>query len=57
MEANQKILYDNFKKESETNKLPIIREKCKKAAAEILKSFPQFEKKEKPISKEVKEKK
>lgn len=61
MEANQKILYENFKKEAEIHKSPVIRERCKKAAAEILKSFPQFEKKEKEEkkvnSKEVKEKK
>jgi len=57
MEANQKILYDNFKKEAKEHKVPAIRERCKKAAEEILKSFPHFEVKEKPISKEVKEKK
>ena len=61
MEANQKILYDNFKKEAKEHKVPAIRERCKKAAEEILKSFPHFEKKVKeevkPISKEVKEKK
>lgn len=42
--ANQKILYLNFKKEAEVNKDPTIRVKCKKAAAEILKSFPEFKK-------------
>ena len=61
MKENQKILYDNFKKESETHKDPIIRKRCEKAAAEILKSFPDFEKKveKKTDSKkeEVKEKK
>ena len=62
MKANQKILYDGFKKESVEGKSSIIRERCKKAAEEILKSFPDFEKKveEKKtdsIKKEVKEKK
>ena len=47
MEANQKILYENFIKEAEIHKNPVIRERCKKAAADILKSFPQFAKKEK----------
>lgn len=45
MKENQKILYENFKKEAEINEDPIVREKCKKAAADILKSFPDFEKK------------
>ena len=60
MEANQKILYKHFKKQAVEHKLPGVRAKCKKAAEEILKSFPQFEKKEeekKTISKEVKGKK
>jgi len=61
MEANQKILYENFKKEAVEHKVPVIRERCKKAAAEILKSYPQFEKKvevkKETISKEVKRKK
>lgn len=60
MEANQKILYEDFKKGAVEGKDNIIRERCKLAAKAILKSFPQFEKKEevkKTISKEVKEKK
>lgn len=61
MEANQKILYENFKKVAVDGKTQKLRDDCEKAAAEILKSFPQFEVKEKvekkPISKEVKEKK
>ena len=68
METNQKILYENFKKEAVEHKVSVIRERCRKAAEEILKSFPHFEKpiketpgklvKEKKIdSKEIKEKK
>ena len=59
MKENQKKLYDNFVKEAETHISPIIRERCKNAAAEILKSYPDFEVKEKKTDskKEEKEKK
>lgn len=59
MEANQKILYNHFIKQSKEHENDIIRERCKRNAEEILKSFPQFEVKEvkKTNSKEVKEKK
>ena len=43
-EANQKILYENFKVFSEKGKTEKIRNDCKKAAAQILESFPHFEK-------------
>ena len=46
MEANQKILYEHFKKVSVEHESDILRKRAKKAAAEILKSFPHFEKKE-----------
>ena len=49
MKKNQKKLYENFKKEAEIHKDPLIRERCKKAAAEILKSFSDFEKKAEEI--------
>jgi len=48
MKANQKRLYEDFKKNAVEGKDGIIRERCKKAAAEILKSYPEFEKKEAP---------
>ena len=58
---NQKILYDDFVKNAVEGKTDIQRENCKKEAAEILKSFPDFEVKkkveEKPVLKETKEKK
>ena len=59
-EENQKKLYLNFKKLSKEGKDSKQRTECGKYAAEILKSFPQFEVKEKEKktdSKEVKEKK
>ena len=69
-EANQKKLYEDFKKNAVEGKTAIQREHCKIEAAIILKSFPQFEVKEKPKtaaqikaeekeknSKEIKEKK
>ena len=56
MKENQKILYENFKKQAEIHKDPIVREKCKKAAAEILKSFPDFGKKAEEKPEEVKPK-
>ncbi len=57
-EENQKKLYLNFKKLSVEGKDNKQRTECARYAAEILKSFPQFETKEKKTdSKEVKEKK
>ena len=53
MKDNQKILYDNFKKEAETHLSPVIRERCKNAAEEILKSYPDFEVKEKVVEKKT----
>ncbi len=57
-EENQKKLYENFKKLSVEGVDEKQRTECKKYAKQILDSFPDFEKKvkEKPISKEVKEK-
>lgn len=55
---NQKILYEHFKKLSVEGNDNLTRERAKKAAEEILKSFPEFEKKvekkveDKPKSKE-----
>lgn len=53
---NQKILYDHYKAIADNKKKkngvdykPIIRENCAKYAADILKSFPDFEKKEKNL--------
>ena len=43
---NQKILYENFKRLSVEGDTDIKRKHCKEYAAEILKSFPEFEKKE-----------
>lgn len=51
-EENQKKLYENFKKEAEENNSPIVKEKCRIAAADILKSFPDFEKTE-PVKPET----
>ena len=45
MEENQRKLYNHFKKLSVEGKTDAQREKCAGYAAEILKSFPQFEKK------------
>ncbi len=46
---NQKILYDNFKRLSVEGSTDIQRKHNKEYAADILKSFPDFEKKsEKP---------
>ncbi len=60
-EENQKKLYENFKKLSVEGVDDKQRTECGKYAAEILKSFPQFEVKEKvekkTDSKENKEKK
>ena len=42
---NQKILYENFKRLSVEGTTDIQRKHCKEYAAEILKSFPDFEKK------------
>ena len=58
-EVEQKRLYKHFKKLSKEGKDSKQRTECGKYAAEILKSFPQFEVKEKPEvkpsnSKEVK---
>ena len=47
-EANQKKLYDNFVRLSKEGKDEAQRTHCKKYAAEILKSFPHFAKKEEP---------
>jgi len=52
-EKNQKKLYLNFKRLSVEGKTPKQREECGKYAAEILKSFPQFEVKVKTKPKEV----
>ena len=49
-EINQKKLYENFKRLSKEGKDNKQRTECGKYAAEILKSFPQFEVKEKPKS-------
>lgn len=43
MESNQKILYKHYKKVSVEGKTDIIRDKAKRNAENILKSFPQFE--------------
>ncbi len=43
-EKNQKILYDDFMKNAKEGKTDIQRKYCKEAAADILKSFPQFKK-------------
>ncbi len=57
-EVEQKRLYEHFKNLSKEGKDTKQRTECEKYAAEILKSFPQFEVKEKPEvksnSKEVK---
>ncbi len=53
-EANQKKLYEDFKKNSVEGKTDIQRKHCKEEAAIILKSFPQFEIKVKPKPKELK---
>ena len=60
-EANQKILYENFKRLSVEGKEEKQRVECGKYAKEILGSFPHFEKpvkEEKPAkeTKPVKEK-
>ncbi len=44
MKENQKIMYDNFLRLSTEGKTDIQRKNCKGYAAEILKSFPDFEK-------------
>ena len=51
-EKNQKKLYENFKRLSKEGKDEKQRTECGKYAAEILKSFPQFEKKEE-VKKEI----
>ena len=55
-EIEQKRLYEHFKKLSVEGKDSKQRTECGKYAAEILKSFPQFEKKvvEKKPDKETK---
>ncbi len=52
---NQKKLYDNFVRLSKDGKDDIQKENCKKYAAEILKSFPDFAKKEEPKADSKKE--
>ena len=52
-EENQKKLYLNFKRLSVEGKDSKQRTECGKYAAEILKSFPQFEAKEKPVEKKT----
>lgn len=47
-EANQKILYENFKRLSVDGTTDIQRKNCAKYAKDILGSFPQFAKKEEP---------
>ncbi len=57
-EENQKKLYLNFKRLSKEGVNDKQRKECGRYAKEILKSFPQFEKKEETKSTEkVKEKK
>ncbi len=55
---NQKILYEHFVKLSTEHDDDLVRKNSKNRAAEILKSFPEFEKKaepqDKPKPKEVK---
>ena len=41
---NQKVMYEHFKKLSVEGKTDIQRKHCKGYAADILKSFPDFEK-------------
>ncbi len=47
-EANQKKLYDNFVRLSKEGKDETQRKNCARYAADILKSFPDFAKKEEP---------
>jgi len=44
-EENQKIMYDNFMRLSKEGTTDIQRKNCLQYAKNILKSFPQFEKK------------
>lgn len=53
---NQKKLYDHFVKLSKDGKDDIQKANCKKYAAEILKSFPDFAKKPEQPKKEEKKK-
>ena len=50
MEAEQKRLYEHFKKLAKDGETPKQRTECGRYAAQILKSFPDFEVKEKPKS-------
>jgi hypothetical protein len=59
MKENQKALYEHYKaiatnsKKDKGNKdfSQVVRDNCAKYAAEILNSFPEFEKKEEKVGK------
>ena len=55
MEANQKRLYEHFEKIMKEGKTDLIRDRAKRNADEILKSYPQFAKKKEEDKPEEKE--